>query len=123
MILKLLPMEFSVCRLPEGETPDLSMPFCFFAKTDEEVSLVCPTARCPQNAVKRRDGWLALKILGPLDFSLIGILAGIAGTLAENGVPIFAVSTYDTDYILFERAHREKALSALRAAGHQFPFS
>ena len=119
MQIKLLPEVFSVCQLPDGEMPDTKMPFCFFAKTDEETSLVCPTAHCPETAVKRRDGWLALKILGPLDFSLIGVLSGIAGALAESGVPIFAVSTYDTDYILFERAYKEKALSSLRAAGYQ----
>lgn len=119
MTLKLLPMEFTVCQLPFGATPDFSVPFCFFAKTDEEASLVCPTAFCPERTVKRRDGWLALKILGPLDFSLIGVLAGVAGALAESGVPIFAVSTYDTDYVLLEKQFQEKALCALTAAGHK----
>lgn len=119
MTLKLLPMEFSVCRLSDGAAIDLSAPFCFFAKTDEETSLVCPTDRCPKDAERRKDGWIALKILGPLDFSLIGILAGIAGVLSESGVPIFAVSTYDTDYVLFEKQDKETAVRALSAAGHR----
>ncbi|MBR6187011.1 MAG: ACT domain-containing protein [Clostridia bacterium] len=119
MKLKLLPMEFTVCQLPEGAMIDFTAPYCFFAKTDEETSLVCPTALCPKHTLNRRDGWLALKIEGPLDFSLIGVLAGVAGTLAEAGVPIFAVSTYDTDYVLFEKEHRENALKALADAGHR----
>ena len=119
MTLMLLPMEFTVCQLPDGTAPGADAPFVFFAKTDEETSLVCPTGRCPENALKRRDGWRALKILGPLDFSLVGILAGIAGTLAESRVPIFAVSTFDTDYVLFEKEHEQTALCALRAAGYR----
>ena len=118
MTLELLPQAFTVCQLPEGHTPDLTRPFCFFARTDEEASLVCESATCPDNALKRQDGWLCLRIVGPLDFSLIGVLSSVAGCLAENRVPIFAVSTYNTDYVLFQKEHRETALNALKAAGY-----
>lgn len=66
----------------------------------------------------REDGWRAFRAAGPLDFSLTGILAGIASVLAAAGIPIFAVSTYDTDYVLVKTERYEAALDALRAAGY-----
>ena len=71
---------------------DLSAEYCFIGKTDEENSLVCATSDVPSNVVERDDGWRGFRIQGVLDFSLIGILAGIAKILAENGISIFAIS-------------------------------
>ena len=88
-------------------------------KTDEEISLVCETSRVPMRTTERDDGWKAFRIQGVLDFSLIGILSKITTLLAENGVGIFAVSTYNTDYILVKAAQFEKALAVLAHAGYE----
>ena len=93
MTLELLPPEFTVCQLAADSEADLSASFTFFARTDEELSLVCPLDACPASALNRQDGWRCLRVKGPLDFSLIGILAELANCLAKAGVPIFAVST------------------------------
>ena len=119
MTLELLPPEFTVCQLAADSEADLSAPFTFFARTDEELSLVCPLDACPASALNRQDGWRCLRVKGPLDFSLIGILAELANCLAKAGVPIFAVSTYNTDYILVKKENFEMALEALEKAGHK----
>ena len=91
-----------LCRQYKGETPpppcDHSAEFCFTGKTDEEYSLVCATGYVPANVIRRDDGWKGFRIQGILDFSLVGILSKIAALLAENSIPIFAISTYNTDY-------------------------
>ena len=92
--------------------------YCFIGKTDEESSLVCITENVPPNVLKRDDGWKAFRIQGVLDFSLIGILSEISAILAERGISIFAVSTYNTDYILLKQAHYLRALAALADAGY-----
>ena len=95
MTLELLEQAFSVCKLSEDSPVDLSMPFCFYARTDAEISIVCETEAAPANCLAREDGWRALRVAGQLDFSLLGILAGLTGALAAAGVSVFAVSTYD----------------------------
>ena len=97
--MKAIGQEFSVCKVKDYSQIDLGQPFVFTGSTDEEKSLVCPTAIVPQNILERDDGWKALRINGILDFSLIGILARISSVLAENRIGIFAVSTFNTDYI------------------------
>ena len=114
MKLELLPMTFSVCRIADGSAADLTAPFTFFARTDQEVSLVCESARAPRDALATEHGWRCLRVSGPLDFSLIGILAGIAQCLADAGVSIFAVSTFDTDYILVKNESLSAAVATLR---------
>ena len=99
---------------------DISQPFCFTGSTDEEFSLVCPTEMVPENTTERDDGWRAFRIVGVLDFSLVGILAGISAVLAENKIGLFAVSTYNTDYILTKVENFEKALDVLKSAGYSF---
>ena len=112
--------EFSVCRIREAKDADLSAPFTFFARTDEEISLVCPSASVPGGMLIRDDGWACFRVKGPLDFSLVGILSGIASCLAAAKVSIFAVSTYDTDYVLIRRDKKEAAQAALLGAGYEF---
>ncbi len=119
MELKKLDMNLSVCRIAGAENINLKKDFYFIAKTDEELSLVCRTEDVPRDTVKREDGWRAFRISGELDFSLIGILSRISGVLAENGIGIFAVSTYNTDYILVKKENFEMALEALEKAGHK----
>lgn len=118
MTIKRLSCEFSICKVGDFSAADLARPFHFAARTDEECSLVCPTQSAPENAIVRDDGWRAFRIEGVLDFSLIGILAGIAGLLAENGIGLFAVSTYNTDYILTKAENFDRAIHLLEENGH-----
>ncbi len=118
MVLKVIQKDFSVCKLDKTENIDLSAEFTFVGVTDEEISMVCPTDRVPGQTNKRDDGWKAFRIEGELDFSLIGILSKISAILAENKIGIFAVSTFNTDYILTKSDNFQKALSALKQAGY-----
>lgn len=119
MKLQILKEEFSVCKVPDYSQTDRCGEFCFTGKTDEENSLVCRTDRIPSNVTKRDDGWSAFRIRGPLDFSLIGILSKISGILAENRIGIFAVSTYDTDYIFTKSENFDRAIELLRQSGYE----
>ena len=80
--------------------------------------LVCKTDDVPQNTIERDDGWRGFRIQGVLDFSLIGILSKLSAILAENNIGIFAVSTFNTDYILVKAENFEKALKVLSDAGY-----
>ena len=91
MILKIIDEKFSVCRIGDPAAAVFADTYCFLCKTDEEISLVCPTSSVPGHTLAREDGWRAFRIEGVLDFSLIGILAGISGILAENKIGIFVV--------------------------------
>lgn len=102
--LKKLDQDFSVCKVKDYSLVDLGAEYCFIGKTDEEDSLECATSDVPSNVVERDDGWKGFRIQGVLDFSLIGILTGIAEILAENGISIFAISTYNTDYVLMKKS-------------------
>ena len=119
MKLKRIPFELTVCKVADVPAADLSDGFYFIGKTDEEISLVCKTSSVPSSAVARDDGWKAFRIEGVLDFSLIGILSKISSILAENKIGIFAVSTYNTDYILVKKENFERALKALSDAGYE----
>ena len=119
MTLQLLNQTFTVCQLNHISDADLSVPFTFLARTDEEISLVCPVQSCPSSALNRQDGWRCLRIAGVLAFSLIGILARVADCLAKAQVPLFAVSTYNTDYILFREQYASAALDALKKTGYE----
>ena len=119
MEIKKIIHDFSVCQVPDYSLVNLDSKYTFIEKTDEEKSLVCITSEVPANVLKRDDGWKAFRIQGILDFSLIGILAKIAGILADNGISIFAISTYNTDYILVKEENYPKALEILGASGYQ----
>lgn len=119
MELRTLPYDLSVCKVRTLADINLEGRFFFVGKTDEELSLVCETADAPTEALEREDGWRGLRVQGVLDFSLIGILSKITAILAENGVGIFAVSTYNTDYILTKAEDFDKALDSLAAAGYE----
>lgn len=118
MELKRLEHQLSVCKVKDLSETDLTADFYFIGKTDEELSLVCKTEDCPSNTTERDDGWRGFRIQGVLDFSLIGILSKLSGILAENKIGIFAVSTYNTDYILVKEENFEKALCVLAAKGY-----
>lgn len=119
MKLRIIDTEFSVCKVEDYSEIELSQPFVFTGATDEEKSLVCPTALVPSNTTEREDGWKAFRIEGVLDFSLIGILSKISTLLAENGIGIFAISTFNTDYVLTKTKDFERAIKALESAGYE----
>ena len=119
MKLKKMPFDLTVCRLKDISDINLSAAFFFIGRTDEELSLVCRTEDVPENTPEREDGWRGFRIEGVLDFSLIGILSKISAILAENGIGIFAVSTYKTDYILTKKENFDRAMDALSNAGYE----
>jgi hypothetical protein len=119
MKLHVLPGEFSVCKLGEFSPGCLDGETVFFAKAKGELSLVCETETVPRGAIAMEHGWRALMAEGPLDFSLVGILARISAVLADAGISIFAASTYDTDYVLLKSEKLPAALEALRGAGYE----
>ena len=110
--------EFSVCKVEQISPEYLKNEFCFTGKTDRENSLVCPTRIVPRSTLQREDGWRLYRIQGQLEFSLVGILAKISGVLASAGVPIFAISTFDTDYIMIKKEDEEKAVKRLKTNGY-----
>ena len=120
--MKLTPVtgSFAVCRLgPDDPIPAVlsTARFVAIARTADELSIVCLEAHAPEGARVER-GWSCLKVEGPLPFLATGIMASLVTPLAAASIPIFAISTFDTDYLLFKDADRERAVEALRAAGH-----
>ena len=118
MELKKMPYRLSVCKVADITAIDLHKDFYFIGRTDEELSLVCRTEDVPDPTTERDDGWRGFRIQGVLDFSLIGILSKLSAVLAEHKIGIFAVSTYNTDYILVKEENYDRALSALAAQGY-----
>lgn len=119
MEIKRIEQDFTVCQVKDYSLVNLDSEYSFIEKTDEEKSLVCITSEVPQNTIQRDDGWKAFRIQGVLDFSLIGILAKIATILADNGISIFAVLTYNTDYVLIKKENYQKALEVLQTTGYK----
>ncbi len=119
MILERIGYELTVCKVRKISDIKMDSEFFFFGRTDEELSLVCKTEDTPLNTTERDDGWRGFRIKGILDFSLIGILSEISGILAENRIGIFAVSTYNTDYILVKKENFEHALNVLASKGYE----
>lgn len=119
MQIKKIDNNFSVCKVKDFSMVDFQAQYCFIGKTDEENSLVCLTESVPDNVTERDDGWKAFRIQGVLEFSLIGILSKISTILAENKIGIFAISTYNTDYILTKESNFENALKVLADAGYE----
>ena len=119
MEIKKIDHDFSICKVTDFTQIDWKSEYCFAGKSDEECSLVCITEKTPDNIIECDDGWKAFRIQGVLDFSLIGILSKISTLLAENGIGIFAVSTYNTDYILTKKENFPKALDVLSNAGYK----
>lgn len=118
MELKKLPYNLTICKVADISDINLTAEFYFIGKTDEELSLVCRTEDTPSNTTERDDGWRGFRIQGVLDFSIVGILAKLSGILAENRIGIFAVSTYNTDYIFVKAEALEQAIRVLVAAGY-----
>ncbi len=125
LTLSVLEGIFGILRLEnDSEVPEWIYESNFFSitRTPEELSIVCQESSIPLNIpedVRAERGWSCLKVEGPLDFGLTGILAGISRILAEIGISIFAVSTYDTDYILVREIDLECAVRALIEGGYE----
>ncbi len=120
-ILTILPGEYAICQLP----PEVAIPgwvqgkdLLAMIRTADELTIVCEAANIPTD-VRSEPGWRALKVAGPLDFAMVGVLASLSNTLAQASVSIFALSTYDTDYLLVKEAQLEIAIQALARAGHK----
>ena len=121
MTLTLIPGRLSICRLD----PDLPLPawairapVWSITRTEDELSVVAPEESVP-DGVRRDEGWRALQVEGPLDLSLTGVLASVAEPLAEARIPLFAISTYDTDLVLIRNQDARAAVEALRRRGHR----
>ena len=119
MEIKRIEYNFSVCKVADYSLVKLDSEYSFIGKTDEERSLVCMTEDVPLNVTERDDGWRAFRIQGVLDFSLIGILSEISGILAENKIGIFAISTFNTDYVLTKKENYQRSLDVLDRAGYK----
>jgi hypothetical protein len=118
--LRVLPGTFAVCRLSPGAPPPAwasAGPFASITRTADELSVVCPDGEVPEGTRCER-GWRCLRADGTLDLALVGVLASLLVPLAEAGVGVFAVSTFDTNYLLVRGADLGRAAEALRAAGH-----
>ncbi len=114
MDIKSIDGDFTICKVNDFSEVNFNAQYCFTAKTDEENSVVCLTRDTPKNTAAREDGWRGFRVEGVLDFSLIGILARISSLLAEEKIGLFAVSTYNTDYIFVKKENEEAALRKLK---------
>ena len=115
MELILLPDSLAICRLgKDAKIPDWALAGSFYAvtRTEDELSIVCPDGH-PPPGTKLDSGWRALKVQGPLALEEIGVLAGITAPLAEAGLPVFVISTFDTDYLLVKQQHLSRAVRLL----------
>lgn len=119
IIIQPLEEFFSVCKVEDYSGVEVGQKYCFTGCTDEENSLVCSVENVPDNTTERDDGWRCFRIKGVLDFSLIGILARISKIMASNGIGIFAISTFNTDYILVKEKDYKNALSYLKSSGYK----
>lgn len=117
----LLPDLYAVVRFDaNAQLPDglfAASGFVSITRTADELSIVCAESAAPAGASAERD-WIAIKLRGPFAFEQVGVLAGFTAPLARAGVSVFAISTFDTDYVLIRAAQRQAALDALRSAGH-----
>lgn len=119
-LLSVLPGTFTICRLaPDADLPTWTKtgPFCSITRTSEEMSIVVASDRVPAG-VRAEGTWRAVKVTGPIPFSAVGIVASIAEPLAQAGISLFVISTFDTDYILVRAERLEGARIALLRAGH-----
>ena len=119
IIIQPLEEVFSVCKVKDYSGVEVGQKYCFTGCTDEENSLVCPVENVPDNTTERDDGWKCFRIKGVLEFSLIGILARISKIMASNGIGIFAISTFNTDYFLVKEKDFKNALSFLKSSGYK----
>lgn len=121
--LTLLEGTFVVCKLdPDDDPPDVSAmegPFASVTRTDDELSVVCGEGDVPKHALKVERGFRAFKLQGPVPFTTIGVVSALTAPLAEAGISVFVVSTYDTDYLMVGEANVNRAAKILGRAGFE----
>ena len=120
MELRIVDMTFSVCKVADFTRVNWLERYMFPAVTDEETSLICPEDKVPENVLVRDDGWRCFRFEGVLDFSLVGILASVLTILANAGIQILAVSTYNTDYVFTKATVFDDAVEILKKEGYVF---
>lgn len=120
MKLKVLDKTFSVCKIADIANINRLKQYMFLAISDEEVSLICPEDNVPENVLVRENGWRCFRFDGVLDFSLVGVLAKVLTLLADAGIQILAVSTYNTDYIFTKEDVFDDAIIVLKKEGYVF---
>ncbi len=119
--LLLLSETLCICRLERNAPiPEWALTggFSSITRTGQELSVVCPQDQVPPGILKQ-EGWKALQVEGPLDFSLTGVLASLTEPLAKEGISVFAISTYDTDYLLVKEKQMEGTIQRLREEGYE----
>ncbi len=118
--IDILPGRFAICRLDaNADVPQWARgEFVSITRASDELSIVCPEVRVPAQIPSSRD-WRCLKIAGPLDLAMIGVLANLTGVLAEQSISVFAISTFDTDYLLVKEENIDATVASLSAAGHR----
>jgi uncharacterized protein len=120
LALRVLPGRLAVCRLPGDAEVALpaARPVSALVRRDDELTVVCAESWEPAGA-RVQGGWRALEVAGPFDLTgVTGVLAGLAGALAQAGVSVFAISSFDTDVLLVQEEALDRAVGALRGAGH-----
>lgn len=126
MRLRVFPQRYAVCRLPKGADAEavasVAGEFVAVVRTADEVSVVCEEDQAPPGS-RVEGGWRLLRVAGTLDFTQVGVLAALCVPLAEAAISIFAVSTFDTDYLMLKEANLRSAIEALQKAGHDFEVS
>jgi len=120
MRLRLLAETYSICQLDcQAPVPDWAIgPFVSVTRTVEELSIVCPHRQVPAS-VKSAGQWCCLHLPGPFEFSEVGIIAAVVTPLAKAGVPVFVISTFNTDWLLIQESFQEQAVSVLQAAQYE----
>lgn len=119
--LTLLSGRFAICKFtPDSSLPDwvMNSPVFSISRTFDELSIMCEEQYIPVE-IERESGWRAFKFEGPFDFQQVGILNAVTAPLAQAKIGIFAISTYDTDYVLIKELHLNKTISALSDYGHK----
>ena len=120
--LTLLEGTFAVCKLDTNErTPgwvlDTAGPIACVVRTADELCIICAEEDVPRTAVKVERGFRAFKLEGPVPFTTVGVVSGLTKPLAEAGISVFVISTFDTDYLMVNEKHVERAAKLLTAAG------
>lgn len=120
MKLSLFPDRLAVCRLnASDEIPQWPRGvFVSITRTPDELSIICDESAVPEGAQTER-GWRAFQVHGPIPFEVTGVASGLTGALAANGISVFLIATYDTDWLLVKESTLERATAALRAAGYE----
>jgi hypothetical protein len=122
MTLHVLREDYCICRIDVGQPTDwlsvVEAEFLSLTRTPDEVSIVCPAHLPPRDVRVRSDGWRCMRVKGPLDLALTGIMLSLLRPLADAGCPVFTIATHDTDFLLVKAVDLKRAVGALRAAGH-----